>query len=876
MIGKKISHYKILEKLGGGGMGVVYKAQDEKLDRFAALKFLPPHLSADEEIKQRFIAEAKAASALDHTNICTVYEIDETDDDQMFIAMAFYDGETLKKKIELEPPTLLKSIKIAIQIAEGLSRAHAQGIIHRDIKPANIMVTSEGLIKILDFGLAKIADANITKTGWTLGTAAYMSPEQARADHVDNRSDIWSLGVILYVMVTGQSPFKGEKAETVIFSILNDKPKSPVSIKGDIPPKLGIIIERCLEKDRENRFSDMSELVDALNSVLLEISGLESSHSSLVASPLSKQKRTKMSYIWAVAIVVAIIVVTYFLVHLYKDSRMRGQMKIGRATQLTHSPGLEIDAVISPDGTMIAYAAGVEGEMDIYIRQISGGRAIPLTSDFPGNHRWPKWSPDGKQIAFQSSGNIFIIPALGGPPRLKVRGVTNPSIAWSPGGKTLAYVSSNRIHIQSLDGSSSTELLEAYDPHSLNFSPDGAFLVYVSGNPNFLIGNIIGNIAPSSLWIIPSAGGEPVRIRDDTHMNMSPLWTPDGKHLLFTSDQDGSRDIFLQSLSTSAAPIGPPERLSTGLDAHTIDLSKDGTFLVYSKFNQKRNIWFVKIPETEPVGAADALPVTVGNQVIEGLHVSQDGEWIMFDSNLSGNQDIYKMPVAGGDPVQLTTHSSNDYYPVLSPDGTEVAFYSLRNGNRDVFVMSLEGGSLQQVTFHTADDIEPDWSSDGNQIVFFSYRTGQSEIFIVSRAENNSKWGAPRQITFEGGQHAKWSPDGRFITYVSFGKLILYSIEQETLRVLFFSDDLEKIPQPMYLDWSLDSQSIFYKGYSPDWRSSFWSIPISGGTPKSIARFVDPSRSSNRSEFTSDGRRLFFTLTEKESDIWQLEFLKDK
>lgn len=551
-------------------------------------------------------------------------------------------------------------------------------------------------------------------------------------------------------------------------------------------------------------------------------------------------------------------------------------MKIGRATQLTHFPDLEIDAVISPDGTMIAYAAGVEGEMDIYIRQISGGRAIPLTADIPGNHRWPKWSPDGKQIAFQSSGNIFIIPAFGGTPRLKVRGVTNPSVAWSPDGTTLAYVSSNRIHIQSLDDSSSTELLEAYDPHSLNFSPSGAYLAYTSGNPNFLIGNIIGNIAPSSLWIIPIAGGEPIQIRDDTYMNMSPLWTPDGKHILFISDQDGSRDVFLQSLNTSAAPIGPPERLSTGLDAHTIDLSKDGTFLVYSKFNQKGNIWSVKIPETKPVSAADALPVTVGNQVIEGLHVSQDGKWIVFDSNLSGNQDIYKMPVAGGDPVQLSTHPSNDYYPNLSPDGTEVAFYSLRNGNRDVYVMSLEGGSLKQVIFQSADDIEPDWSPDGNQLVFFSYRTGQYEIFIVSRAENNSKWGVPRQITFEGGQHAKWSPDGHFITYVSFGKLILYSIEQETSRVLFYSDDLEKIPLPMFMDWSLDSQIIFYKGYSPDWRANFWSIPISGGTPKSIARFVDPSRSSNRSEFTSDGRRLFFTMTEKESDIWQLELLKNK
>ncbi len=223
MVGKTISHYKILEKLGGGGMGVVYKAEDTKLKRTVALKFLPQDLSRDDESKERFIHEAQAASALDHNNICTIYEIDETDDGQMFIAMACYDGETLKKKIERGPFKLEDAIDISLQISEGLSKAHEKEIVHRDLKPANVMLTKDGVVKILDFGLAKLrGQTKLTKVGTTLGTAPYMSPEQARGEEVDNRTDVFSLGVLLYEMLTGQLPFKGDYHEAIIYSILNE------------------------------------------------------------------------------------------------------------------------------------------------------------------------------------------------------------------------------------------------------------------------------------------------------------------------------------------------------------------------------------------------------------------------------------------------------------------------------------------------------------------------------------------------------------------------------------------------------------------------------------------------------------------------------
>jgi TolB-like protein/tRNA A-37 threonylcarbamoyl transferase component Bud32/Tfp pilus assembly protein PilF len=268
MIGKTVSHYRIVEKLGEGGMGVVYKAEDTKLKRMVALKFLPPELTRDPEAKERFIQEAQAASALDHLNICNIHEIDETAEGQLFICMACYGGETLKERIARGPLGTIDAARIAAQIGEGLAKAHAAGIVHRDMKPANIMITSEGVAKILDFGLAKLSGrTQHTKTGTTLGTVAYMSPEQARGAAADYRTDIWSFGVILYEMLTGQRPFGGDYDQAVTYSILNDEPRSVTSIRPDVPGSIGDIIAKCLEKDPENRYGSAEEFTKDIQQI---------------------------------------------------------------------------------------------------------------------------------------------------------------------------------------------------------------------------------------------------------------------------------------------------------------------------------------------------------------------------------------------------------------------------------------------------------------------------------------------------------------------------------------------------------------------------------------------------------------------------------
>ncbi|MDZ7341162.1 MAG: serine/threonine-protein kinase, partial [candidate division KSB1 bacterium] len=272
MIGKTISHYKILEKLGEGGMGVVYKAEDLKLKRIVALKFLPPELTRDAEAKERFIQEAQAASALQHNNICTIHDIDETGDGQLFIVMDCYEGEPLKGKIARGPMKLEEAVEIALQVASGLAKAHEHGITHRDIKPANVMITNDGVVKILDFGLAKLAgQVGLTKAGMTVGTVAYMSPEQTRGEEVDHRTDIWSLGVVLYEMLTGQLPFKGAYEQAVIYSILNEEPEPVTAVRTDLPAELDHIVSKAIAKNAAERYQQVADLAADLKSLRTRI-----------------------------------------------------------------------------------------------------------------------------------------------------------------------------------------------------------------------------------------------------------------------------------------------------------------------------------------------------------------------------------------------------------------------------------------------------------------------------------------------------------------------------------------------------------------------------------------------------------------------------
>lgn len=519
--------------------------------------------------------------------------------------------------------------------------------------------------------------------------------------------------------------------------------------------------------------------------------------------------------------------------------------------------------------------------MHIYVRQIAGGRSVALTEDIPGDQRWPQWSPDGTAIAYESDAIIYRISALGGipkrmaePPNAEIR-LDFP--VWSPDGRYFAYVHTSgtvgTVRIQSVDGNESRGITDGYEPHSLSWSHDGEWIAFVSGNRMF-VGGRLGNIAPSSIWVVSARGGEPVQVTDNEYLNISPVWTPDGKYLLYVSNQGGNRDVYQLPIGDSGTPSGSPMRLTAGgLDAHTIHLSTDGKSLAYSVFTKHANIWSVPIPREGPISSSEAEPVTTGNQIIEGFDVSLDGKWIAFDSNRSGNQDIYRMPIAGGEPEQLTNHRSDDYCPAWSPDGREIAFYSVRNGNRDIFVMSADGRSPQQLTEDPAQERFPNWAPDRRQLLFVSDKSGDSELYLISRETVDLHWEEPGQLTFDGGWYGKWSPDGQLIAIANSNGLWVISPDGGDPRLLVQSTD-RTTDEPEYIGWSPDSRTVYYNQIDAEGRFSFWSIKAAGGKPKHLVRFDDPNM--DNSLFAIDGERFFFTVSELESDVWVMELITDE
>ena len=439
MTGETISHYRTAEKLGEGGMGVVYKAEDTNLKRTVALKFLATHLLQDDEARKRFHREAEAAASLHHPNICPVYEIAEADG-KTFIAMAFIEGESLDKKIERGPLKLDEVLDIAGQICKGLEAAHKKSIYHRDIKPQNVLVGEDGHVTVMDFGLAQFADrSRLTREGTTLGTVLYMSPEQGEGSGTDQRTDIWSLGVVVYEMVSGQQPFKGDYDQAVMYSILNEDPEPITGLRTGVPVELDRIVSKALAKDREERYQHVDE-------VLVDLRGLRKKREPALTKPLAvpagAPARRRSWYAGAAALAVLLLLAAVFGSRLLGPSAPENQPPL-RAIPLTTFQGFEIDPTFPPDGSQVAFAWNRENQQnfDIYAQVIGSANPLRLTTD-PAADVGPAWSPDGRQIAFvrysTASTAVYVIPPLGGPERKVAEfSYLGPSLAWGADSKWL-------------------------------------------------------------------------------------------------------------------------------------------------------------------------------------------------------------------------------------------------------------------------------------------------------------------------------------------------------------------------------------------------------------------------------------------------------
>ncbi|HVP48382.1 MAG TPA: protein kinase, partial [Bryobacteraceae bacterium] len=610
MVGKVFAQYQITEKLGEGGMGVVWKARDTHLDRFVALKTLAAEKLSDPERKRRFVQEAKAASALNHPNIVHIYDIADADGVQ-FIAMEYVAGKTLDQLIGRKGLRLNEALKYAIQIADALAKAHAAGIIHRDLKPSNIMVTENGLVKVLDFGLAKLGEAAPgelgetatvrapegpnTEEGTIVGTIAYMSPEQAEGKKVDARSDIFSFGSVLYEMVTGRRAFHGDSKLSTLSAILKDDPKPVSGILPDVPRDLEKIISHCLRKDPDRRFQHMADV-----KTLLDELKEESDSGKLTGITAGGTPRRKPRLPWALAGTAVLLATTGLWLWLLHPT----PHAIPKTVPLTSYPGWQGTPAFSPDGKQVAFTWNGEKEdnFDIYVKLVDAGTPLRLTSN-PADESSPAWSPDARYIAFCRSvsghAEIWMIPSLGGAERKLAESVSCDLMSWSPDGKFLALIDRSAprepvgiflLSVETGDKQRVTSPPSGYSGDAApRFSPDGKTLAFARFHST-----LSGDVYVLPVVAGGRPAGEPRRLTFEERLVWGLDWTADGRKIVYSSGQVGSTNLWMIPASG-----GTPEPVAiAGQNAENPSVAHLGNRLLYQRDLFDSNIWRIPGPNS--------------------------------------------------------------------------------------------------------------------------------------------------------------------------------------------------------------------------------------------------------------------------------------
>jgi Tol biopolymer transport system component len=857
--------YRIEREAGAGGMATVYLAHDLRHDRSVAIKVLKPDLAAAIGA-DRFLAEIRTTANLQHPHILPLFDSGEAGG-FLFYVMPYVEGETLRTRMSREKQlSIVAATRIAAEVASALDYAHRHGVIHRDIKPENILL-HDGAALVADFGIALAVSAartggRITQTGMSVGTPQYMSPEQATGERdITGRADIYALGAVTYEMLVGEPPFTGPSMQAIVAKVMTEDPRRLIPQRRSIPPALEDAVFTALEKLPADRFESAADFAKAM------MEGQGSRRSSGRRNDVTPSRRVLFLSIAGAAALIAIAFVAAARV---KRSRSP-IVAFGRSSKVTWDRGMEIEPAISPDGRYVAYAAGTTASMRIFIRQVAGGRPLHLTDDSLAVQTNPQWSADGSRILFLSGGGVFSAPSSGGPARPEMQRATQGAIVsavWSPDGASLAYSVGDTVYVRSSDGRV-RPLARIPESSLCQWSPNGELIACASENSYYSrLGFFFGNLSPSRVVVTRVRDGVGSVVSDSSSVNQCPVWSHDGRWLYFVSSRMGPRDIYAVRISREGRADGVPERLTIGLNPHSISLSTSSTRFAYDVYTSTANIWSLPFP---PNGAteANATPVTTGAQVIENAVASHDGKWIFYSSDVSGNSDVYRQRLPIGEPEQLTTDPTDDFSPVPSPDGKEVAFHSWRSGTRDLYILPLDGGPVRAATSTPSQEAQPNWAPDGRALTFNMFPT--NGVWVV-REDANGNWGKAVERTRRG-SWAIWSPDGKWIAYTSYflgGSLMVVNPDSGAPHIVLDSANSAGVQVEMPL-WSGDSKTLYFKGHDPQGNASFWSIPLAGGQPTLLVRFNDLARPSYRSEWSVGAGRMYFTINDRQSDVWVME-----
>jgi serine/threonine protein kinase/Tol biopolymer transport system component len=736
--GTRLGPYEIIARIGAGGMSEVFRAFDPRIRREVAIKVLPPSLAKFADRMHRFEQEARAVGALNHPNLLTIFDTGKSEG-RPYIVTELLEGQTLRSTLRDNGSAIRlpirKAIDFGIQIANGLAAAHERGIVHRDLKPENLFVTRDGRVKILDFGVAKLRNPDDpelsdektmeqdTSPGTVIGTVGYMSPEQVRGQTVDGRSDLFSLGTLLYEMVAGEHPFRGDSPADTMSAILREDPPELLKINPNVTPGLDRVIRHCLEKSPEQRFQSARDLafqLDMLSSASGSAPTLETTISDTWNRPL-------VGILGAIALLAAGLGGGWLL----RSQIRKPAAPVIRFAQVTFEDGVEIHPSATPDGESVVFARGLGAASDIYLQRVGGRNAINLTKRCANAaDTQPAVSPDGSTIAYRSEcdgGGIFLMGATGESARRITSSCFNP--AWSPDGKelvcateTVTFTPTSRGQISELwvvnASSGQRRLLLASDGVQPSWSPNGHRIAYWG---------MAGESAQRDIWTIDPKAKDPqasiVRVTNDLAVDWNPVWSDDGQYLYYGSDRSGTMNLWRVRIDEeSGEPKGDPQPVTTParFSAH-YSVARQGTRVLYSSIDQSETLRSVAFDPVAGATIGAGRPVIAGSFLVFSSQISPDGRYVAV-TNRGGQEDLYVVEVATGEIRQLTNDPERDRGAVWSPDGAKIYFYSQRDENRyEIWSINADGSGLDRVTRTSGRSVwYPSLSPDGKMLAFYN------------------------------------------------------------------------------------------------------------------------------------------------------------